>query len=62
MICPIDGKCCIDDLCRSSLRCFETGEPMLKECSGCGQLIACDGSDNELCLCYLEYEDYDELD
>lgn len=64
MFCPLDGKPCIDDLCRGTRTCFADGgsTPMLEKCSGCGQLVACDGSNNDDCDCEPEYDDESDPD
>ena len=55
MLCPKDFQPCIDDLCRGSNRCFDTGEALYEECHGCKQLVS--SEDHEACICEPEYAD-----
>lgn len=53
-LCPKDWKPCCDDLCYGA-GCLRTGQPMYERCSGCGNYVAIDWSDDDDCTC-----DYDD--
>lgn len=64
-ICPKDLKPCCDDICYGSGCMLLPGVSMLTHCSGCGQLVSVDGSDDWECECeddYNEGEDENPLD
>ncbi len=58
--CPIDGKVCIDDLCRGSMRCFQIDVAMLNPCPRCKQLVS--PEDNDACTCEPDDYEPDEAD
>ena len=60
MYCPNTLQPCVDDFCRGSNTCFDTGEAMLSPCPGCKNLISWE--DQGDCTCDPDEEPYDEGD
>lgn len=58
-VCPATLKPCIDDLCYGNgcMRREAYGVSLLTPCTGCGKLIAMDGSETDECECEPECPD-----
>lgn len=37
--CPVSHQICVDDFCRGSFQCVESGESMLERCGHCKELM-----------------------